>query len=440
MNISYGYTLRLPPLKTAGGTVLLPGSKSISNRALLLAALSNGETRIANVLEAEDTSVLKEALISLGCEIRSDANITVVRNDKRLSARRPTRLSLGNAGTAMRPLVAVLALTTEAEVILEGAHRMHERPIADLVDALRVVGCKLEYLGEEGCPPLRIQPGYVRLPEVIQVRGDVSSQFLSSLLMALPLVSNMGDIRIQVVGHLVSRPYVYMTLRVMESFGIRVEEHVDGVYCIPNNAQYSSPGDYLVEGDASSASYFMAAGALAASKGQGIVLDGVGSQSIQGDIAFGEVLADMGADVRLEPGRVVVCRGAWPLKGVDLDVSHMPDVAMTLAVLALYADGPTLLRGVATWRVKECDRIVAMATELTKLGAGVEEGSDYLHITPPKAWRPAVITTYGDHRMAMCFSLAAFNPIGASVCIDNPDCVKKTYPEYFKTFFSVCHS
>ena len=438
MSCSYGL-LHLPPSKAAGGSIQLPGLKSISNRALLLAALSNGETRIANVLEAEDTNVLKDALRSLGCEVRSNAGSIVVRSDKRLSARQTIRLSLGNAGTAMRPLAAVLALTAESEIILEGAHRMHERPIADLVNALLAMGCDLEYLGVEGYPPLRIRPGSVRLPEVIQVRGDASSQFVSALLMALPLISNMGDIRIQVIGNLVSKPYVDMTLRVMESFGVRVEEREGGVYCIPNSAHYSSPGCYHVEGDASAASYFMAIGALGSRKGQEIVLEGVGSRSIQGDISFCEALTAMGADVRLEPDRVVVCRGVWPLKAIDLDVVHMPDAAMTLAVLALYADGPSLLRGVASWRIKECDRIVAMATELAKLGACVEKGSDFIHITPPKVWRPAMISTYNDHRMAMCFSLASFNPIGASIYIENPDCVKKTYPDYFKAFFSVCH-
>ena len=318
---------------------------------------------------------------------------------------------------------------------------MHERPIGDLVDALRQLGCAIEYLGNEGFPPLRLLPGQLKLDAPIRVRGDVSSQFLTSLLMSLPLVASRA-IHIEVVGELISRPYIEITLNLLKRFGIQIEREGWQRFTIPAGSQYQSPGEIHVEGDASSASYFIALGALAdcTTAQNGIKIMGVGADSIQGDIRFIEAARMMGAQIDSTPNSLHISRGAWPLKAIELDCNHIPDAAMTLAVMALYADGTTVLRNIASWRVKETDRIAAMTCELRKLGATVEEGADYLKITPPgevAAWKPAAIHTYDDHRMAMCFSLAAFNPAKLPVRILDPKCVAKTFPDYFETLFSV---
>ena len=439
--------LDLPPLQAAGGTVRLPGSKSISNRVLLLAALSTGHTDVVDLLDSDDTQVMLQALRQLGCRIEPQADGALRVHG--LGGELPVRqadLFMGNAGTAMRPLTAALALLATrhgGRFDLSGVPRMHERPIGDLVDALRQLGCPVDCLGQPGYPPLRLgngQPHPLKLAEPIRVRGDVSSQFLTALLLALPLVAQTQDITIEVVGELISRPYIEITLNLLERFGVRVQRDGWQRFTIPAGSRYASPGRMPVEGDASSASYFIALGAIApAAPGtDGITIEGVGLSSIQGDIRFVEAARLMGADVQGEANALRIRRGSWPLKAIDLDCNHIPDAAMTLAVMALFADGTTTLRNIASWRVKETDRIAAMAAECRKLGASVEEGADFIRITPPERWQPAGIHTYDDHRVAMCFSLAAFNPAGLPVRILDPRCVGKTFPDYFETLFGVC--
>ena len=436
--------LDIPPLAAAGGTVRLPGSKSISNRVLLLAALSEGHTDVADLLDSDDTRVMLDALRQLGCRIEPQADGALrVHGLGGLLPVQHAQLFLGNAGTAMRPLTAALALlasTHGAEFELGGVPRMHERPIGDLVDALRQLGCSVACTGQEGYPPLRIGSGSatdLQLDQPIRVRGDVSSQFLTALLLALPLVAQLQAIVIEVVGELISRPYIEITLNLLARFGVHVQRDDWQRFTIPAGSRYRSPGRIPVEGDASSASYFIALGAIA-SVDQGITIEGVGLASIQGDIRFVEAARLMGADITGEANSLRIRRGAWPLQAIDLDCNHIPDAAMTLAVMALYANGTTTLRNIASWRVKETDRIAAMANESRKLGATVVEGADFIRITPPEAWRAASIHTYDDHRVAMCFSLAAFNPAGLPVRIEDPKCVAKTFPDYFESLFQVC--
>jgi 3-phosphoshikimate 1-carboxyvinyltransferase len=429
--------LDLPPLAHAGGTVTLPGSKSISNRVLLLAALSAGTTAVHDLLDSDDTRVMLQALQQLGCRVEPSEGVVHITGLGGRAPAAPTQLFMGNAGTAMRPLTAALAVLG-GDFELSGVPRMHERPIGDLVDALRALGCTVDYLGQPGFPPLRIGQPSLRLDRPIPVRGDVSSQFLTSLLMALPLMAQR-DIVIEVVGELISKPYIEITLNLLARFGIAVKRDGWQRFTIPAGSSYQTPGSVHVEADASSASYFIALGAISTRAGgqNGIKIQGVGADSIQGDIRFLEAASAMGAVVRSGPNWLEVSRGAWPLKAIDLDCNHIPDAAMTLAVMALYADGPTTLRNIASWRVKETDRIAAMACECRKLGAVVEEGTDWLRITPPARWAPASIHTYDDHRVAMCFSLAAFNDTALPVRIEDPKCVAKTFPDYFETLFSV---
>jgi 3-phosphoshikimate 1-carboxyvinyltransferase len=441
--------LDIPPLTSAGGTVQLPGSKSISNRVLLLAALSVGHTDIVDLLDSDDTQVMLAALAQLGCRIepQADGALRVHGLGGQLAVRE-AQLFLGNAGTAMRPLTAALALLASQHggaFELSGIARMHERPIGDLVDALRQLGCPVECLGNEGYPPLKLGNGVpqtLSLEEPIRVRGDVSSQFLTALLLALPLVAQHRPVVIDVVGELISRPYIEITLNLLEKFGVQVQRDGWQRFTIPAGSRYASPGRIPVEGDASSASYFIALGAIAspAPGTDGITIEGVGLASIQGDIRFVEAARLMGADISGDANALRVRRGTWPLKAIDLDCNHIPDAAMTLAVMALYADGTTTLLNIASWRVKETDRIAAMANECRKLGATVEEGADFIRITPPSVWTTGSIHTYDDHRVAMCFSLAAFNPAGLPVRIEDPKCVGKTFPEYFETLFSVCNT
>lgn len=444
--------LDLPALASAGGTVRLPGSKSISNRVLLLAALSEGTTEIADLLDSDDTRVMLAALEQLGCRIErlGEGRLRMQGLGGRLPVRQG-RLFLGNAGTAMRPLTAALALLATREggdFELSGIERMHERPIGDLVDALRQLGCAVDYLGNDGYPPLRLGNGLVgelSLTAPIRVRGDVSSQFLTALLLALPLVAQDRPVVIEVVGELISKPYIEITLNLLQRFGVAVARDGWERFTIAAGSRYRSPGLIHVEGDASSASYFIALGAIApAAPGhEGITIEGVGLASIQGDIRFVEAARQMGADIGGEANRLRIRRGRWPLQAIDLDCNHIPDAAMTLAVMALYAEGTTTLRNIASWRVKETDRIAAMAAECRKFGAAVEEGADFIRITPPAGaggWRTGSIRTYDDHRVAMCFSLAAFNPAGLPVRIEDPRCVAKTFPDYFETLFGVCHA
>ncbi|MDO9074921.1 MAG: bifunctional 3-phosphoshikimate 1-carboxyvinyltransferase/cytidylate kinase [Rubrivivax sp.] len=459
--------LDLPPLNGASGTVHLPGSKSISNRVLLLAGLAAGTTAVHDLLDSDDTRVMQGALAALGCTLRNEdgvgsggGRVLHVTGLGGQLAVHEAEIFLGNAGTAMRPLaatLAVLAATQGGNFRLHGVPRMHERPIGDLVDALRPLGCQIEDLGTPGYPPLRLRGqagGLLATAAPIRVRGDVSSQFLTALLLALPLVSADRDVLIEVEGELISKPYIDITLNLLARFGIAVQHDGWQRFVIPQGSAYRSPGSVHVEGDASSASYFVAMGAIAAHGGAPLRIEGAGSDSIQGDIRFVDAAVAMGAQVKSGPGWLEVHRGRWPLAGITLDCNHIPDAAMTLAVMALYADSPTRLNGIASWRVKETDRIAAMATELRKLGATVTEGADFIEVEPltPGAWRPAAIHTYDDHRMAMCLSLAAFNPLaGASgpamagmsppppcpVRILDPRCVAKTFPEYFEALFGV---
>ncbi len=433
--------LDIPALRSVSGTVRLPGSKSISNRVLLLAALCEGRTTVHDLLDSDDTRVMLQALRQLGCSVTVEGATAVI-NGLGSRPRQPQAdLFLGNAGTAMRPLTAALAVLG-GDYTLSGIPRMHERPIGDLVNALRAVGCRVDYLGQEGYPPLRIGQPQLRLGQPIPVRGDVSSQFLTALLMALPLAAQTQDVVVDVVGELISKPYIDITLQLLARFGVQVRRENWARFVIPAGSRYQSPGQIHVEADASSASYFIAAGALSAPpEGQkGLKIEGVGETSIQGDIRFVEAARMMGAEIQSGPNWLHVRRGQWPLKAIDLDCNHIPDAAMTLAVMALYADGPTTLRNIASWRVKETDRIAAMATELRKLGAEVEEGADFIRVMPlpdAGAWRAASIHTYDDHRMAMCGSLAAFNPAGLPVRIEDPKCVAKTFPDYLETLFAI---
>ena len=436
--------LDLPPLGSASGTVTLPGSKSISNRVLLLAALCEGTTTIHDLLDSDDTQVMLDALKVLGCGVRREGPRKVCIDGlagKPVSKK--AKLFLGNAGTAMRPLTAALAVLG-GEYELSGIARMHERPIGDLVDALRQLGCQIDYLQNDGFPPLRIGTPKLSLQEPIRVRGDVSSQFLTALLMALPLVAR-EDIVIEVVGELISQPYIAITLNLLARFGVIVRRDGWQRFTIPGGCKMLSPGEIHVEADASSASDFIALGAMATGDNaeNSIKILGVGADSIQGDIRFVEAAQQMGASVISGPNWLEVSRGSWPLKAIDLDCNHIPDAAMTLAVMALYADGTTTLRNIASWRVKETDRIAAMANELRKVGATVVEGTDFIQVTPPAnngLWRSAAIHTYDDHRIAMCFSLAAFNPAGLGVRIEDPKCVAKTFPDYFEALFSVAQT
>ena len=443
--------LDVPSLQQAGGTVTLPGSKSISNRVLLLSALCEGSTWVHDLLDSDDTRVMLAALRQLGCgvEPQKGTNSVCITGLGRLgsdgtsaSLNRPSHaieFFMGNAGTAMRPLTAALAVMG-GHFTLKGVPRMHERPIGDLVDALRLLGCQIDYLGQEGFPPLRVLTPQLQIDKPIQVRGDVSSQFLTALLMALPLAAQR-DIVIEVVGELISKPYIEITLNLLSRFGIEVKRDGWQRFTIPAGSRYTSPGAIHVEADASSASYFIALGALAATE-QAVRIQGVGASSIQGDIRFVEAAAQMGARIESGPNWLEIKRGEWPLKAIDLDCNHIPDAAMTLAVMALYADGPTTLRNIASWRVKETDRILAMANESRKLGAHIEEGPDWLRIHPLPAgeWQAANIHTYDDHRVAMCFSLAAFNPDHLAVRIEDPKCVAKTFPDFFEALFSLSQS
>jgi len=433
--------LDIPHLTSAGGTVVLPGSKSISNRVLLLSALSQGSTTLHDLLDSDDTRVMLDALRALGCGVHQSGTST--RIDGLAGAPRNTaaHLFMGNAGTAIRPLAAALAVMG-GDFELRGVPRMHERPIGDLVDALRQLGCQIDYLGQAGYPPLRIGKPSLSLRQPIRVRGDVSSQFLTALLMALPLAASSQEIRIEVVGELISRPYIEITLKLLARFGINVVRDGWQSFTIAAGSQFKSPGVLYVEADASSASYFVALGALAQPGAQHncLRIEGVGADSIQGDIRFVEAARMMGAHVLSGPNWLEISRGQWPLKAIELDCNHIPDAAMTLAIMALYAQGTTTLRNIASWRVKETDRLAAMACELRKLGALVQEGPDFISITAPACatdWKSASIQTYDDHRMAMCFALAAFNPATLPVRIADPKCVAKTFPDYFEALFSV---
>jgi len=433
--------ITIGPFKRAQGSIVLPGSKSISNRVLLLAALSTGTTTLKNLLDADDTQVMRNALRQLGLSVTDQANnVCVVEGCGGRFPVREADLFMGNAGTAIRPLTAALAMQG-GNYHLSGVARMHERPIRDLVDGLRQVGARIEYELQEGYPPIKISAANIQIKDVVKVRGDVSSQFLTALLMALPLVA-IEPVRIEVIGELISRPYIDITLKLMARFGVDVLCPDAQSFVIPAktaDAVYKSPGQFTVEGDASSASYFLALGAIG---GGPVRVLGVGNDSIQGDVAFADALGLMGANITagedwIEVSGVNNANGR--LNGITIDCTEIPDAAMTLAVTALFAEGATRLNNIASWRVKETDRIAAMATELRKVGATVEEGADYIVVNAPAPgeWRsPSTgIDTYDDHRMAMCFSLAAFGP--HTLKINDPNCVAKTFPTYFAEFAKV---
>jgi len=434
--------ITIGPFKQAQGAIVLPGSKSISNRALLLAALSSGTTTLKNLLDADDTQVMRNALRQLGLTVTDQPNqICVVEGCGGQFPVREADLFMGNAGTAIRPLTAALAMQG-GNYRLSGVARMHERPIRDLVDGLRQVGAKIAYELQEGYPPIKISAADIQIKDVVKVRGDVSSQFLTALLMALPLVA-IEPVRIEVIGELISRPYIDITLKLMARFGVHVACPDLQSFIIPaktSSAVYKSPGQLSVEGDASSASYFLALGAIG---GGPIKVLGVGNDSIQGDVAFADALALMGAEINAGEDWIEVAgvkNANGKLNGITIDCTEIPDAAMTLAVAALFAEGPTRLNNIASWRVKETDRIAAMAKELKKVGAIVEEGADYIVVQAPATlndWKSPSegIDTYDDHRMAMCFSLAAFGP--NALKINEPNCVAKTFPSYFAEFAKV---
>ncbi len=423
---AYPAMITLDPCRHVEGHVALPGSKSISNRTLLLAALSDGETKVRGLLKSDDTDVMLDALRTLGVTIKNPAQDEfVISGCGGIFPVKTADIFLGNAGTAFRPLTAALALG-DGHYRLQGVARMHERPIGDLVDGLAALGAKISYLGVPGFPPLEIMPCEPRESIVARVRGDVSSQFLSALLMALPLLKR--EIRLEVVGELISKPYVDITLNLLARFGINVKREGWHAFVVPANSRYVSPGTIHVEGDASSASYFLAAGAIA---GGPVRVHGVGKSSIQGDVRFAEALGQMGAVIEMGEDWIEARAPAnGRLTAIDADLNHIPDAAMTIAILALFADDTSVIRNIASWRVKETDRLAAMATELRKLGATIDEGVDYLRITPPEKLTPnAAIDTYDDHRMAMCFSLVSLG--GVPVSINDPGCVAKTFPDYF---------
>lgn len=429
-NLDY---LDLSPARIARGSVKLPGSKSISNRTLLLAALAQGSTDIRDLLASDDTHVMLSALQKLGIywQQQGESQDFIVQGANGTWPVHQADLFMGNAGTAIRPLTAALAVIG-GDYTLHGIARMHERPIGDLVDALNAVGAQIEYTGTPGFPPLHIRRGHMHAQRM-QVRGNVSSQFLTALLMAAPLMSQHNPVVIDVIGELISRPYIEITLNLMRRFGVEVVRDEWRSFTIDKGQHYRSPGVIHVEGDASSASYFLAAGAIA---GGPVRVEGVGRQSIQGDVRFVEALEQMGAQITMGDNWIEASSNG-PLKAIDADFNHIPDAAMTIAVAALYADGKSTLRNIGSWRVKETDRIAAMATELRKLGALVEETADTLSVTPPAQLQAATIDTYDDHRMAMCFSLASLDGAlrrGARVRINDPHCVAKTYPDYFAAF------
>ena len=412
--------LTLKPPRLINGAVTLPGSKSLSNRALLISALADGRTEVHNALECDDTKHMVRALRALGVNIELDTGCYVVTGVGGPFSSRSADLYLGNAGTAVRPLCAVLSTGVGAYTV-SGNTAMARRPIGDLVDALVQLGTEIQYLGLTGSTPLQIDANGLR-GGYVAIRGTTSSQFLTALLIAAPLAS--GELHIEVQGELVSQPYVDLTIDTMKRFGVLVDYEDYRYFSVPGRQTYRSPGTILVEGDASSASYFLAAAAI---KGGSVEVRGVGTQSIQGDVRMADLLGSMGASVSMGPDSIRVGRGA--LRGIDVDARDIPDVAMTIAVTALFATGDTVIRNIGSWRVKETDRIKAMATELRKLGARVAEGESYLEVGPPKRIQPAVIDTYDDHRMAMCFSLASLGD--SEITINNPECVSKTFPDYF---------
>ena len=423
--------LTLNPIDKISGEVFLPGSKSLSNRALLIAALASGETKITNLLVSDDINYMLKALTNLGVDYtlsECGTECTVIGNNGFFKVNEPTELYLGNAGTAMRPLCAALA-ASEGEFILTGEPRMKERPIGHLVNALAQLNADIDYLEDTDYPPVKIK-GKALTGNSVSIDGSISSQFLTAILMVTPLLKT--DTNIEIEGDLVSKPYIDITLNIMSRFGVDVQNNNYQSFTVKGNQSYQSVAKYMVEGDASSASYFLAAGAI---KGGEITVHGVGTLSVQGDKHFADVLEKMGAEVIWGDESITVV--GKPLTAVDMDMNHIPDAAMTIATAALFAKGTTSIRNIYNWRVKETDRLSAMATELRKVGAEVIEGEDYISITPPELLKHAEIDTYNDHRVAMCFSLVALSD--TPVTINDPKCTAKTFPDYFDKLAQVSH-
>ena len=420
---------KLKAIQSVSGQVTLPGSKSITNRILLLSAIADGETMIKHPLQSDDTHHMIEALKILQVDLTQNKNGDIhIKGSQGQFKNKSAEIFLGNAGTAFRPLTAALSFS-QGNYMLSGVPRMHERPIKDLVDALLQLNANISYLNQEGYPPLKISPSEIIVNSSVKIRGDISSQFLTALLMAIPLTKK--EVSIEIVGDLISKPYIDITLNLMSRFGVHVKKIDWQHFLIPGSSTYVSPGEIFVEGDASSASYFLAAGALAGD----IEVKGIGKNSIQGDVKFTEALALMGAKIQTLEASIKVSK-VKTLQAINLDCNHIPDAAMTLAVLALFANGTTKLHNIGSWRVKETDRIKAMATELKKLGAAVVEGEDFIEITPPLHIKEDVeIDTYDDHRIAMCFSLVSLKNI--SITINDPACVNKTFPTYFEVLESI---
>lgn len=420
---------KLKAIQSVSGQVTLPGSKSITNRILLLSAIADGETIIKHPLQSDDTHHMIEALKILQVDLTQNKNGDIhIKGSQGQFKNKSAEIFLGNAGTAFRPLTAALSFS-QGNYMLSGVPRMHERPIKDLVDALLQLNANITYLNQEGYPPLKISPSEIIINSSVKIRGDISSQFLTALLMAIPLTKK--EVSIEIVGDLISKPYIDITLNLMSRFGVHVKKIDWQHFLIPVSSAYVSPGEIFVEGDASSASYFLAAGALAGD----IEVKGIGKNSIQGDVKFTEALALMGAKIQTLEASIKVSK-VKTLQAINLDCNHIPDAAMTLAVLALFANGTTKLHNIGSWRVKETDRIKAMATELKKLGAAVVEGEDFIEITPPLHIKENVeIDTYDDHRIAMCFSLVSLKNI--PITINDPACVNKTFPTYFEVLESI---
>ena len=420
---------KLKAIQSVSGQVTLPGSKSITNRILLLSAIADGETIIKHPLQSDDTHHMIEALKILQVDLTQNKNGDIhIKGSQGQFKNKSAEIFLGNAGTAFRPLTAALSFS-QGNYILSGVPRMHERPIKDLVDALLQLNANITYLNQEGYPPLKISPSEIIINSSVKIRGDISSQFLTALLMAIPLTKK--EVSIEIIGDLISKPYIDITLNLMSRFGVHVKKIDWQHFVIPSSSAYVSPGEIFVEGDASSASYFLAAGALAGN----IEIKGIGKNSIQGDVKFTEALTLMGAKIQMLETSIKISK-VKALQAINLDCNHIPDAAMTLAVLALFANGTTKLHNIGSWRVKETDRIKAMATELKKLGAAVVEGKDFIEITPPLHINENVeIDTYDDHRIAMCFSLVSLKNI--PITINDPACVNKTFPTYFDVLESI---
>lgn len=422
-------SLQLKKINEINGEITLVGSKSLSNRALLLAGLAKGQTTIKNVLLSDDTRYMMEALEKLGVELDYDGDNFIVNGLDHLfnlpeTLDKPLELILGNAGTVLRPLVALLSVS-HGKFLLTGQERMLERPIGGLVDALRELDLQVDYLNFEGYPPVMVT-GKAPTGDTVHVDGTVSSQFISALLMMAPMLESALEIVIK--GELISKPYVDMTLNLMESYGARITRQGHERFIVQSGG-YTSPGSYLVEGDATAATYFMAAAAV----GGHVKINGLGKNSLQGDIKFIDVLRDMGATINLEEDYVEVFKS--DLHGIDVDMNDMPDAAMTLVPLALFASSPVSIRNIASWRVKETDRIEAMVMEMMKLGVQIDYGYDFITIDgSTKNEGPVEFDTYTDHRMAMCLALVALD---RDVTINDPHVTNKTFPRYFDMLKSI---